>query len=61
MSSVELQDTEDLSPLHAVKTGTHDAISTVVQYGVIAAIVLVGGKLFFDENILRKARKRWLE
>lgn len=51
---------EDFSPSHAVKSGVHDAFSTIVQYGVIAALVAVGSMLFLDEKTKKRIKERWL-
>ena len=51
---------EDLSAVHAMKTGAHDAVATVVQYGTIAGIVAVVGYLLLDEKTRNRLKKRWL-
>jgi hypothetical protein len=51
---------EDLSPVHAVKFGAHNAVATIVQYGTIAAILAVGGYLLLDEKTRKRLKERWL-
>lgn len=51
---------EDFSPIHAVKTGAHDAVATLVQYGVIAALLVVGGSVLLDEKTRKRLKERWL-
>ena len=51
---------EDLSARHALKTGAHDGLATLVQYGTIAGIVAVVGWLVLDEKTRKRLRERWL-
>lgn len=51
---------EDLSARHAVKAGAHDAVSTIVQYGTIAAIVAIGGYLVLDKKTRDRLKRKWL-
>ena len=51
---------EDLSAKHALKEGAHDAISTVVRYGAIAAIVFTAGAIVLDKKTRNRLKKRWL-
>lgn len=54
------EDDEDLSARHAVKSGAHDAIATLVQYGVIAGIVVIGGYALLDKRTRERLKQRWL-
>lgn len=56
----ELGQDEDLSAKHAVREGAHDALSTVVQYGTIAAIVAVIGAVVLDKKTRDRLKRRWL-
>lgn len=51
---------EDLSAKHAVKSGAHDALATIVQYGTIAALVALGSILVLDEKTRKRLKERWL-
>lgn len=51
---------EDLSARHALKEGAHDGISTLVQYGTIAAIVAVIGVVVLDKKTRDRLKKRWM-
>lgn len=53
-------DADDLSAKHALKEGAHDALSTVVQYGTIAAIVLTIGSIVLDKKTRNRIKNRWL-
>lgn len=53
-------ESEDLSVKHAVQSGAHDAVSTIVQYGVIAGIVAVAGTIILDRKTINKLKQRWL-
>lgn len=64
--NVELQELngdeeyENLSAGHAVKQGAHDALSDLVKYGTMAAIVAVGSVIILDKKTITRLKNRWL-
>lgn len=51
---------EDLSAKHALKSGAHDGLATLVQYGTIAAIVALGGLIILDKKTRDRLKRKWL-
>lgn len=50
----------DLSFSHAVREGSHDAMSGIVRYSIIGAVALVGAAIFLDEKVIRKIKNRFI-
>lgn len=53
-------DESDLSAKHAVRQGAHDALSDIVKYSTLAAILFAGSYIILDKKTINKLKQRWL-
>lgn len=54
------EDTEDLTPRHAVMQGTHDAIADAIKYTALGTIAITAASLFLGRKRTREIARRIL-